>query len=127
MKLKETMMRTGLSADTIRYYEKIGVILSVPRLENGLRDFTEDNLTQLLFVKQMRQAGVSIATLKVYTELLRNGVERTMKERCVLLIKEAKRLDEELAQLQQSRNFLQEKIDNYDERIRKSESKYEEK
>jgi len=127
MKLQEAMARTGLSADTIRYYEKIGVILPVPRLENGLRNFTEDNLTQLLFVKQMRSAGVSIATLKVYTELLRKGVAHTMKERRLLLIKEAQRLDEELAKLMQSRHFLQDKIENYDARIRKSESKYEEK
>ncbi|WP_244897518.1 MerR family transcriptional regulator [Enterococcus thailandicus] len=58
MNIKEAANLTGLSNDTIRYYERIGIIMPVPRQENGLRDFSERSINQLKFAKTMRNAGM---------------------------------------------------------------------
>lgn len=59
LKIKEVTKLTGLSIDTIRYYERIGIVMPINRNANGIRDFTQRNVMQLLFAKRMRDAGLS--------------------------------------------------------------------
>ncbi len=70
MNIKKVAEITKLSADTIRYYERIGIIGPVPRQENGIRNFNDRSLNQLKFVKIMRNAGMSIEALKQYIDLM---------------------------------------------------------
>lgn len=65
MNIKEASSTTGVSADTIRYYERIGLIMPIERV-NGIRKFNERNINQINFAKAMREAGLSIETLTRY-------------------------------------------------------------
>ena len=66
MNIKKVSELSGASADTIRYYEKIGLIPAVKRNKNGVREFDEDDLQWIIFARQMRNAGLSIDGLSHY-------------------------------------------------------------
>lgn len=69
MTIKEVSEKYDLSADTIRYYERIGLIPHVPRKENGIRDFDEASCGWVEFSKCMRSAGVQVEALIEYVDL----------------------------------------------------------
>lgn len=91
MNIKQASQVSGVSADTIRYYEKIGLIHPVKRLDNGNRSFDEEDLKWIGFAKQMRSAGMSITVLTKYLELFREG-EQTVPDRKLLLKSQIKEL-----------------------------------
>ncbi|MDR0299569.1 MAG: MerR family transcriptional regulator, partial [Streptococcaceae bacterium] len=64
MNIKEASDKVGVSADTIRYYEKIGLLSRVDRTAGGIRDFNERTLARINYIKNMRHAGLSIESLK---------------------------------------------------------------
>ena len=66
MKIKDVSEQLQISPDTLRYYEKIGLIRNVPRDKNGVRDYSEENCKSIAFIKCMRAANVSISGLTRY-------------------------------------------------------------
>ena len=60
MKIMEVSEQYGISSDTLRYYERIGLIPPVNRNESGIRDYNELNLRWVEFVKCMRRAGLPV-------------------------------------------------------------------
>ena len=80
MQMKEVCEKFDLTPDTIRYYEKIGLIGEVPRDKNGYRVFLEKNLNEIYFSKVMRGAGILVKELVEYVKLVQIG-EETIKER----------------------------------------------
>ena len=76
MKIAEVSKRYGVSTDTLRYYERIGLLRHVPRNKSGIRDYDEASCNAVEFVKCMRDAGMSIESLVEYMELLEQGDER---------------------------------------------------
>ena len=64
MTISEVSRKYNITADTIRYYEKEGLIPAVPRDKNGIRDFDENSCGWIEFIKCMRSAGLEIETLK---------------------------------------------------------------
>ncbi|GFH42331.1 MerR family transcriptional regulator [Lactococcus hodotermopsidis] len=123
MNIKKVSELTGLSIDTIRYYERIGIIGQVPRKDNGIRDFGERSLNQLNFARFMRKAGMSIESLKAYLILIYENDATTISARKEILQKSADDMQEKINDLATARDYLQEKIDNYDEHMRESERK----
>ena len=75
MKIAEVSKRYGVSTDTLRYYERIGLLRHVPRNKSGIRDYDEASCNAVEFVKCMRDAGMSIESLVEYMELLEQGDE----------------------------------------------------
>lgn len=73
MNIKKASEITGVSADTIRYYEKIGLIHSIKRNENGVRIFDEEDLRWIHFARAMRTAGLSIESLSQYVSMFQEG------------------------------------------------------
>ena len=73
MKIAEVSKRYGVSTDTLRYYERIGLLRHVPRNKSGIRDYDEASCNAVEFVKCMRDAGMSIESLVEYMELLEQG------------------------------------------------------
>ncbi len=73
--VEQTAQETGVSPDTLRYYERIGLITDVARAKNGHRRYNDDNITWILFLKQLRATGMSIAQMKAFAELRRGGDE----------------------------------------------------
>ena len=73
MKIAEVSERYGLSADTLRYYERVGLLPPVNRNQSGIRDYNELDIKRVEFVKCMRNAGLPIEVLTEYIELVQEG------------------------------------------------------
>ncbi len=116
MNISQVSKRYGVSIDTLRYYEKEGLIPPVHRTESGLRDYTEQDCGWVEFIKCMRGAGLSIDTLKEYVSLYQKG-SRTLLKRKQLLIDERARLARHIEQLQATLKRLDHKIEVYDDKI----------
>ena len=73
MRIAEVSKEYGISADTLRYYERIGLLPHVHRNQSGIRDFDETDLARVQFIKCMRGANVSIEALIEYMRLFEQG------------------------------------------------------
>ena len=73
MRIAEVAEKYDISADTLRYYERIGLLRPVRRNTGGVRDYSEDDCMRIGFVKCMRGANVSIEALIEYMQLLDEG------------------------------------------------------
>lgn len=122
MNIKEASITTGVSADTIRYYERIGLIMPIERV-NGIRKFNERNINQINFAKTMREAGLSIETLKDYVTLVFENDPTTIPVRKDILGEAINTLNEKAKEVVDARDYLQWKIDNYDSHMVPSEKK----
>ncbi|WP_037351902.1 MerR family transcriptional regulator [Selenomonas sp. FC4001] len=113
MTIKEVSEKYDLSADTIRYYERIGLIPHVPRKENGIRDFDETACGWVEFSKCMRSAGVQVEALIEYVDLFfKEGTEEARKD---ILVEQRTRLQEQYEQLKATMERLDYKIAHYEE------------
>ncbi len=117
MTIKEVSEKYDVSPDTIRYYERIGLIPHVPRKENGIRDFDEQACGWVEFSKCMRSAGVQVEALIEYVELFfQEGTEAARKE---ILVEQRARLQEQYDQLKATMERLDYKIAHYEELMAK--------
>lgn len=113
MTIKEASQLTGVSADTLRYYERIGLIPMVPRSESGIRNYDEVSIGWINFIKCMRGAGLPIEALLEYVALYKEG-SKTEASRKTILIEQRDILQERMDSLQKTLNKLNYKIDNYE-------------
>ncbi|HEG1133564.1 TPA: MerR family transcriptional regulator [Enterococcus faecium] len=113
MNIKQVSEEKGISSDTLRYYERIGLIPPVNRTKGGIRDYTEEDLKWVDFTICMRNAGLSIESLIEYIRLSSEG-EATVFERRKLLIEESELLTKKIAEMQECLERLQGKIKKYD-------------
>lgn len=90
MNIKEVSDVTGLSADSIRYYERIGLIPKIARKSSGVRNFSESDVAILEFIRCFRSAGMSIERLIEYMDLVQAG-DSTVEARIDLLKRRAGR------------------------------------
>ena len=112
MNIKKVSELTGVSADTIRYYERIGLLPPVTRTASGIRDFTEREIGTLEFVRCFRSAGMRVEALIEYIHLLEEGDE-TIDARVILLTEQLEDLDARIYELNKARERLDFKIKNY--------------
>lgn len=122
MNIKKASELTGVSADTIRYYERIGLIPPVKRSEGGIREFDEDDLRWIKFSRQMRNAGISIEKLIEYLSLFREG-NSTVSVRKELLSEQIEELKEKITNMNEALSRLEYKLEHYDEHMLPFESK----
>lgn len=118
MTIAEVSEKCKISPDTLRYYEKEGLMPPVERTKGGIRDYKENDVQWINFIKCMRSAGVSIESLHEYVLLFEDG-DSSIPKRKEILIQERKKLSEHISQLNESLKLLNYKINNYD-RIMKS-------
>ena len=104
--------QSGFSLDTLRYYERIGLLDGVDRAPSGHRRFDDDDLEWLGVLRCLRDTGMPIADMRRYAELARGG-EATHAERLDLLTGHDMRVQERITLLRAQRKHLQEKIDWY--------------
>lgn len=116
MHIKDAAEKVGLSADTIRYYERIGLVPPIPRLSSGVRDFQQEDLNALEFVKCFRSAGVSVESLIAYMTLYGKG-EETQAERLTILQDERQKLLERIEEQQAALRRLDDKVSLYQEAL----------
>lgn len=120
MTIAEVSKRSGLSADTLRYYERMGLITNVKRTESGIRNYDDENLKRIEFIKCMRSAGIPIEMLIEYVRLFEEGAH-TVNARKELLVEQKHILDAKLEELKETQERLGRKIENYDSIIRARE------
>ena len=114
MTIAEVSRKYDISADTLRYYERIGLIPPVPRTRGGLRDYGEESCGWIQRMKCMRAAGVQIEALIEYVDLFQQG-DATLDARKALLVEQRDQLVSRMAEMQASLDLLNQKIDRYEQ------------
>ena len=114
MTIAEVSKKYNLTPDTIRYYEKEGLIPKVPRNKSGIRNFDEESCRWIEFVKCMRNAGLSIEVLSEYVNLMKQGHD-TVKERRQLMIDQREILLMKQKDINATIDRINHKIELYDE------------
>ena len=120
MKIAEVSKRYDISADTLRYYERVGLLRNVARNASGIREYNETNCNAVEFVKCMRGAGVSIEALIEYMDLFEEG-EHTAAARKTLLEEQRELVRSRIADLQAGLYRLDYKIAHYESVILEAE------
>lgn len=116
MTIAEVSKKYDISADTLRYYERIGLIPPVPRTPGGIRDYDEESCGWIELMKCMRRAGVQIEALIEYVALFQKG-DVTIDARKELLIEQRNQLVDRMAEMQESLDRLNDKIERYEQGI----------
>lgn len=118
MFIGEFSNRTGLTIDTLRYYEKEGLIKPL-RDSGGRRDYSENDVKWAEFIIRLKETGMPIREIKQYARLRAEG-NKTLDERLQMLIEHRQRLNEQIAKLIDHRSILDEKISFYKSEIAKN-------
>ena len=114
MTIAEVSKQYDISADTLRYYERIGLLPPVPRNKSGIRDYDEASCGWIELMKCMRAAGVQIEALIEYVALFQQG-DSTINARKEILMEQRDQLMERMADMQQSLDRLNHKIERYEQ------------
>lgn len=122
MTIAETSKKYSITADTLRYYERIGIIPPVPRTKGGIRDYDETSCRWIELMKCLRSAGVQIEALIEYAALCRQG-EGTEERRKAILMEQRDQLLARMEEMQNSLDRLNYKIENYDKILRGREER----
>lgn len=105
IKVNELSKRTGINLETIRYYEKQGILPEPKRQANGYRSYDEESVTQLIFIKNCRRLGFSLEDIKQLNELKFHTANHYHADKLVL--KQLTLVEEKISQLQDIKTFLQ--------------------
>ncbi len=116
MRIAEVSEQYGISSDTLRYYERIGLIPSVNRTESGIRDYNEIDVRRVDFIKCMRSAGLPIEVLIEYVGLVQQG-DRTIEARKEILKGQRELLVARMKELQKTLDILDHKIEVYEKAV----------
>lgn len=113
MMIKEVSEKYDISQDTLRYYERIGLIPRVHRNKSGIRDFRQTDCNWVEFIKCMQDAGLPIETLIEYVSLFQQGDE-TNEARKDLFIEQRRQLKTRIEEMQKTLERLDFKIEKYE-------------
>jgi DNA-binding transcriptional MerR regulator len=122
MTIAEVRKRYGLTADTLRYYERIGLIPPVDRNAAGVRNYSEYDCNWIEFIKCMRNAGVQVEALTEYVALFQQG-DATARARKQILIDQRAQIAARVDNMQKMLDRLDQKIRQYENRIMPTERK----
>lgn len=113
LSIGEAAKASGLSEDTLRYYERIGLTPFVERASSGHRRYSSDDLQWLAFVTNMRKTGMSIETLQRYAQLVRrtDGGEDTRAEKRALLLAHARSVRGKIEELEKCLEVVDHKLE----------------
>lgn len=125
MNVKEASQKTGISTDTIRYYEKEGLIPRIDRNDAGNHEIDEKIIRRITFAKQMRDAGMSIKALKEYTDLVDDADDNSEKQKEILR-EQIEAMQERKDDIDFAINHLKYKLEHYDEHMKKTEDELHE-
>jgi len=122
MTIGEVSEKFDISQDTLRYYERIGLIPRVNRNKGGIRDYTEEDCRWIEFIKCMRSAGVQVEALIEYVMLFQQG-DATIEARKQILIEQREQLLARIEEMQKALERLNFKIEEYKTKIVPAENK----
>ena len=116
MRISEVSEQCDISADTLRYYERIGLLPPVNRNESGIRDYSELHVRRVEFIKCMRRVGLPIPVLIEYFKLVQQG-DQTIEARKAILIQQRAQLAAKLEEMQNTLDLLDYKIGVYEDAV----------
>jgi DNA-binding transcriptional MerR regulator len=122
MKIAEVSEQFGMSVDTLRYYERVGLIPPVNRNESGIRDYNELDLRRVDFIKCMRGAGLPVEVLIEYVALVQRG-DSTIEARKEILKEQRALLAARMEEMQKTLDLLDHKLDVYEKAVLTKEKK----
>lgn len=114
MRISEAAATSGLSIDTIRYYEKLGLLPKVGRGRDRRRDFSAENVEWLILLSSLRETGMPMEQMRYFARLYQRGRE-TLPERKAVLLDHAAHLDMRRAALDRCAELLGYKLKLYNE------------
>ncbi len=120
--IQDVSKKTGLSAHTLRYYEKEGLISGVERTQGGFRQYTDEDLERLGLICCLKNTGMSIQEIAQFVQLTRQG-DHTLKERVELLREHRERV---LARMEEMQKYLEKvtwKLNFFTEKLNAYEAK----
>ena len=117
MTIKEVSEKYGISQDTLRYYERVGLIPAVSRTSGGIREYDEDALGWVENAICMRNAGVPIEALIEYVKLFQEG-DSTIQARLDLLKEQLAGLEEQKAHIEATMKRLNYKVSCYEKAVK---------
>lgn len=117
MTIKEVSEKYEISCDTLRYYERIGMLPPVARTQGGIRNYTKEDLNWIELVLCMRNAGLPIEAIIEYVKLFQIG-DSTLQARLQLLQEQREALLEQKEKIDVTLNRLNYKISRYEEAVR---------
>lgn len=107
----QVVEKTGFSLDTLRYYERIGLLDGVERTPGGRRQYGDDDIGWLEILRCLRQTGMPIARMREFAELCRD--DETIADRIALLEEHDDEVEQRIAELQAQRDHIRGKISYY--------------
>ena len=116
MTIAEVGKKYDITPDTLRYYERIGLIPKVGRTSGGIRDYNEMDCRWVEFAKCMRSSGLPVEALIEYISLYQQG-DDTVEARKSILVEQHKLLAEKINEMQNTLDRLDVKIGHYEEYI----------
>jgi DNA-binding transcriptional MerR regulator len=123
MIIAEVAKKYGLTPDTLRYYERVGLLPNVRRTSGGIRDYSEEDCRWVEYIKCMRSAGVSVETLIEYVRLFHEG-SKTIAARKKLLLEQREQIVARIDEMNAVLAKLDWKLDGYEERMLKFEEEH---
>lgn len=114
--IQEVTRATGLSAHTLRYYERIGLIHPIERAQNTRRRYTADDVGWIDFLLKLRATGMSIRDMQKYANLQRQGDE-SLPERLEMLKSLRDRVEAHIDELNEHLRLIYYKIEIYQKTV----------
>ena len=115
--IQDVSKKTGLSAHTLRYYEKEGLISGVGRSQGGFRQYTDEDLERLGLICCLKNTGMSIQEIARFVQLTHEG-DHTLQERVELLREHREKVLERMAEMQKHLDKVTWKLNFFTEKLR---------
>ncbi|MEC0125614.1 MerR family transcriptional regulator [Paenibacillus pabuli] len=112
--IREAAALTGLTEDTIRYYEKVGLLPYAERKTNGHRQYSKDHILGIIFLTRLKATGMTIEQMKYYRELSEQGPE-TLSARYAILEEHQRKIQQEISRLNETSEIIAYKLQHYRE------------
>ena len=125
MTISEVSKEYKISADTLRYYEKAGLLPRISRKANGVRDYKPEDCQMIEFIKWMRSAGMPVDSLVKYFELMKQG-DKTNHIRRQMLAEQRQVLLNKRQDIEETLKRLEYKIAFYDDKLSKRDGEAQE-
>ena len=119
--IQEVSQKTGLTAHTLRYYEKEGLLSGVERTQGGFRQYTDEDLERLGLICCLKNTGMSIQEIARFVQLTHEG-DHTLEERVELLRAHRERVLERMEEMQQYLDKVNRKLNFFTEKLRAYEA-----
>ncbi|MEY8737617.1 MerR family transcriptional regulator [Lactobacillus sp. AN1001] len=116
MNIAQVSEKFDITKETLRYWERSGLLPEIPRNESGYRDYGEYELNWVFFIQVMRKAGVSIEALVEFVELYRLKTDTRAAQK-QLLIEQRDKLEQQKREIEKTLNYLNYKLDNFESHV----------